>query len=708
MATIMIVDHDSITDSLREQGVPANPAQIARWLRGAAELFDPQAEIVAYGTWFRYPEEATADGDVIPSSSAAFASEGFRMQHADSPDELDERLDTRINELYNSSYNQVIIVSNNRSIARQADTLHRTQQGMIIRLWGTSAMPAQLRKDYLNFIDIQERLDLKVKKGVLIVDLENVFISLRKNGYGIPTKALIEILNEFADRQAQIVERLAFADFGALARVHGPEVFEMQRQLEVNHITTRYVVSTAGKSTSDMRIVNELNTLVKKNGFDVVVLVSSDQDFRPSIEALQRQRCKVVVLAMQGATSLALRNMEGVRVEMLESHLPEEFKRKAAPETAAHGQQLSAQARLAVILNEKMRSQNWQWITRENAIRALIEDGGLGGRPDIERLVKESADEGLLSPVQGQTGTAFRLELKHETVQAALAIIDVLCQRMQYTHKVKQYPSIREGYIIRGLNDDERLKKHEITLSPAAGRAWLDFAVARGILTMELVEDSQKPGMMVNMYKLNEWPGAKVLNFGTDDVDTMCRRLVTSYDQYNAINGNGWVSLKALDSHLTDYGRPAFFRAVDMLLNAGAATKNQYPNKRPGAMPVSGLELNPNAEMIRAIRQERHAVLAGTWRLHKQEQAINAGSLLTQPELMGFDEAKCRAWLDILNGERVLANVGGTQASYRLNAVHPLVRMEMLDAPQAAAVVEPLSAKPNTSADGAYRLHPAA
>src|SRR5579859_819477 len=312
MKTRMMVDYHSIHGNSVKQDIRPHPGKLAQGLRQAARFIDPGVEVVAYGNWPSYPDGGYMDGEFVPSAWAAFEGEGFTM--ISGPDEeIFGKMTKSIFEAPSTGITELIIVSDNPNLVELSETVRRS--GVGIRVWGTSKAPRQVRT-HANFVDLQEQdqFGLKVKRGVLIIDWENLYIGITKLGYQLTPNSLIEIVNSYADKQAHIVERWAFADFGALAKVHGQEAYRIQPILELNRITTRYVVSTPGKNSSDMRIASELNSIAEKSRPDVVILVSSDQDFRPVIEDLQKKRCKVIVLGLHGSTSELLSKMHSVQV----------------------------------------------------------------------------------------------------------------------------------------------------------------------------------------------------------------------------------------------------------------------------------------------------------------------------------------------------------------------------------------------------------
>lgn len=705
MRTLTIVDYDSIYNSCSAQNISPNPAKLAQGIRQSVQLIDPGTELLAFGNWQHYPDVTSIDGEFIPAAWAAFDAEKFSVQTGDKH-MIISQIASVIGQ--QNATNQLIVVTDDEQLSRIIGTVRQNRPDMTVRVWGTKQAGSALRTlPYFVDLQEQEQFGLKIKRGLLIIDWENLYIGVNKMGYSLQPDMLIEILNSYADKQGQIIERWAFADFGALSKVHGQEGYQAQATLEMNHVSTRYVVSSTGKNSSDMRIVSEINSIVDKTKPDVLVLVSSDQDFRPMIEKMKR-RCQITILAVKGALSMEMSRIPGVRVDFIEDQLPTENKRKTSTRMSnRHG--LSPHVAMVVLLNEQMQKRNWKWITVPNTHQILLEHGGGGTTPvEVKRLIKDASDEGIIigtqETVNGTMVEAYRIDPKHETVATAHTILDVLRYRMNYTHTVKKYPTVREGYILRGLNDDDRLKEKGIVISPAAGRGWLELAVSCGILEVEEVLDDTKPGIKVNMYRLprQEMKPLTVLQVSTDDVESMTRRLITACDLMMAINGQFWASLKTLDRHLASYGRAVFFKAVDDLITSGAAFKQQFDNRNSAGHPVTGLVLKAEAKQLGSIRNQRRTILEQLMQMHNNGQSITIPTLLNSNESIKLiGESTCRNWLDILHQERVLTHEGGTEKTYRLNVTHHLVRTEGNTATQIVSLSKTQPGEQNY-------LHPAA
>lgn len=701
MKTRMMVDYHSLYASANAQHIRLHSGKLAQGLRQAAKFIDPNTEISVYGDWSYYPDGDNAGNELTMPPWKAFEGEHFKMTSG-SHTEISGKMSKDIFEMSNAGVTQLILVSDNPSLIDLCELLHRN--GIIVRVWGTSRAPHQART-LPNFVDLQEQeqFGLKVKRGILIIDWENLYIGVSKLGYEMPPNALVEIINNYANKQAHITERWAFADFGALAKVHGQEAYSIQPILELNGITTRYVVSTPGKNSSDMRIASELNTITEKHRPDVVILVSSDQDFRPVIEGLQRKHCKVVVLGIRGSISSMISKMSSIQLDLLEDQLPNELKRKSS-QAIKQGQGLSPQVQLVVALNEHMRQHGWNWITSANATTILLKYGGIGTTPSqIQETIDGSCRDGIFTPtretINGATIDAYRLNLKHDVVVVALTIIDVMRRRMTYTHTVKKYPTVREGYILRGLNEDERLKEQGIVLSDVTGRNWLKLATACNILEVSVEADELRPNTTVNMYRLKGETSTTMLG-GTSDPESMCRRLVTAVDLMMTTSPNEWIALKTLDRHLSPYGRTAYFQAVEYLFSIDAAKKGSYEN-RNGTHPVTGIALCAESPIISRIRKERRSMLERILHLHNSDSPITASALLNESDdIKSIGHSNCCLWLDILHSEGVLSQEGGAEMTYRLDSSHQLVRTEATKIQTARAIQLPI-------AETQY-LHPAA
>src|SRR5262249_4371700 len=124
-----------------------------------------------------------------------------------------------------------------------------------VRVWGPlHGTPNALRQANSDFQPLEDLLqELKVRSVAILIDWENIWISLSRAGLVVSPERIIEVFKQRASRYGKIQVIYACADWDAL-RESGQGV---QRKLEMLEVKTLYEVSMSGKSSSDMRLVDQ-------------------------------------------------------------------------------------------------------------------------------------------------------------------------------------------------------------------------------------------------------------------------------------------------------------------------------------------------------------------------------------------------------------------------------------------------------------------
>jgi hypothetical protein len=123
----------------------------------------------------------------------------------------------------------------------------------------------------------------------------------------------METIRLAIDDLGEIVTVTCYADFDNIDRNFGGPGFNWQRELAIAGSDTRYVINQHGKNTADMKIADDIRTLVENNAhaytaIDIIGLVTMDRDFRYVVETARSRGMKVVVLGLEGQMSRELRN----------------------------------------------------------------------------------------------------------------------------------------------------------------------------------------------------------------------------------------------------------------------------------------------------------------------------------------------------------------------------------------------------------------
>src|ERR1041385_1772178 len=196
-----------------------------------------------------------------------------------------------------------------------------------LAVWAESgAVPRELAEGHHNFRPLEELLPfLKIPRVDVRLDLENIAIGLLQRGWAPNVPALISAIRQSLNDLGEIVRITAYADWTELTRNHGGPNVDWQRDLTLAGGESRYVVNQRGKNTADMVIADDIRNLVvlspsASGAIDIVVLATTDRDFRPIVETAQRKGKRVVVLGLEQSISQELKAAVK-EVRYLDKHL---------------------------------------------------------------------------------------------------------------------------------------------------------------------------------------------------------------------------------------------------------------------------------------------------------------------------------------------------------------------------------------------------
>jgi uncharacterized LabA/DUF88 family protein len=210
-----------------------------------------------------------------------------------------------------------------------------------LAVWANSrTVPKELAAPSYNFRPLEELLpSLKIPRIDVRLDLENIFIGLVQRSWRPNLADLLDAVRHSMEDLGEIVSITGYADWSKLARHHGGPGVDWQHEFVLAGGDSRYVLNQHRKNTADMRIADDVRTLVEHNSgapsvVDVICLATMDRDFRPVVETAQRRGKRVVVLGLEGGVSRELETVAN-EVRYLDKYLhlaePNEGAEAAAP-----------------------------------------------------------------------------------------------------------------------------------------------------------------------------------------------------------------------------------------------------------------------------------------------------------------------------------------------------------------------------------------
>lgn len=373
-----------------------------------------------------------------------------------------------------------------------------------LHVWANSAtVPHELMEPSYNFRALEELLpDRKILRIDVRVDLENIFIGLVKRGWKPNMREMIDAIRASLADLGKIVTITGYADWDELNRHHGGPNVNWQRELALADGESRYVVNVHGKNTADMKIADDIRTLLehepaKGAGIDVLALATMDRDFRTVVDTMVRRGKRVVILGLEGGISRGLQG-SGAELLYLDKHLriaqPDGSGSEHAAATSASVKDVAFAMRIAAWL----RANRWPFVYRDR----LEQQFG-----DHEGLRKLIADNWLSathnSPVDSE-GQPRMLQVNpnHSTAGAAAQMAQWIPDRVDYCLHKRGMPHVDTNFLAQGMARDNKLQNMGIGQNRVAAENWLNAAAAAGLVVAVQQEHPLNASKLITTWRL--------------------------------------------------------------------------------------------------------------------------------------------------------------------------------------------------------------
>lgn len=198
------------------------------------------------------------------------------------------------------------------------------REGVSLSLWTTTQeIPVELCHPAYNARPLGEILpNIRPHRVDVRLDFENLYYGMQENNWSLSIGSIVQNIKAAVSDLGEIVRIVAYADWGVLAKQSNKE---LQRDLELLGVKTRYQISIKGKNSADMEIVDDIYRLLGRDytedAVDIVVIGTCDRDFRPVLETAQSRGKRIVVLGLQGKLSRELQNT-AQEVRYLDQYYP--------------------------------------------------------------------------------------------------------------------------------------------------------------------------------------------------------------------------------------------------------------------------------------------------------------------------------------------------------------------------------------------------
>ncbi len=671
--TALFVDLTGIDEALRMACLPVAPALLAQKLRRSAKLLTGELVAFAWGIWTG-GEQSAAD---------AFRQEGYALLSAEGGESgrcLSFRQQIEALEAGPRPPEVYVLVSQDPELAPLAHSL--VEAGRDVRVWGLAcSTPAELQQEALQFYSLEELLDLRVRSRALFIDFENIAFCLHDLGYAVDPALLARHLRERAAHGNSPVQAFAYADWHRLPPMQDASgrslSSEAQRFFELSDIDTRYLISRAGKNTADMRIADDIRTVLQEpNPPDVFIIASGDRDFAPVIDTLLRQGREVIVWGVRGKTSRNLAEM--AHVEYLQEFVPltQRVARPTEPGAAPEpGAVVAAETvpsiwtPLVTLLDDIMGRNNWSWVSFSKLVAEACHSGKFGGTEEETRdLINQAIARGIILRERipnpnpnypDQFIWACRPNDESRAVQAARLVPALAIEFMWRSIVERGWDYVAFSFLLREMANCPELSLPGFNTDDDWRAAWINHLVAEGRLRLE-----RRP------HPKNRRDLMKALTMPEQD---MLVRIIVSVDNFCATRNTTWEAASALLQYLACFGVDAVRAALAVGEHFGSFRLAKYTHPAdPERPPTTGITLNPEVPFVARVLERRNTLLRALY------AAQERGGASWESDLAALVGDKAPLWRSILSHERMVrpAEVAANNGHrYVLSRSHAVVRL---------------------------------
>ena len=378
-----------------------------------------------------------------------------------------------------------------------------------LSVWANSAtVPGELMDPTYGFRPLEELLpNLKIPRIDVRLDLENIFIGLVQRGWRPNLREMIEAIRLVLEDLGEIITITGYADWGELNRHHGGPNANWQRELTLAGGESRYVVNQHGKNTADMKIADDIRTLVEHehgaNGaIDIIGLATMDRDFRHIVDTARGRGKKVVLLALKGGLS---RELEGVanEVRYLDAFL------KLPPLGSPDGENAKPPQHEDITLMMRiaafMHRNHWRFVYKDRLEQEF------GSSENLSRLITEGwLAPSPNSPVDAQDQARMLEANRNNTyARAAQHLAHWIPDRLDHCLRQRGMPHVDSNYLANGMTRDATLTQLGVGQTRRAAENWLHAAARAGLVVANEQPHPQAPSKLITTWTLPEQSSAR-------------------------------------------------------------------------------------------------------------------------------------------------------------------------------------------------------
>jgi uncharacterized LabA/DUF88 family protein len=295
------------------------------------------------------------------------------------------------------------------------------------------------------------------------LDYENLYRSLISTGRSVTPHTLVAAIRSALADLGNLTRITAYAPWDVLSREAGTN---LERELTLLGVRTRFVVNIRGKNSADMEIADDVRTLAERHpsavdAAEIIVLGTGDRDFRRTLETARSLGKRVVLLSLHNGLSSELRLVAGEDLRYLDDLLIG---------VGARGVESTVLARRADV------------------------DAGSGELPGV-RL---GTDDG--GPIAADDAANSQV-MQH--------LLRWVPDRIAYSLQIKGMPWVDTGYLARGMQMDSSCRQLQVGQTAPDAERWLEWLAGLGVIVKQTQRHPRLPSRSITTWSL---PQKRVLN----------------------------------------------------------------------------------------------------------------------------------------------------------------------------------------------------
>jgi uncharacterized LabA/DUF88 family protein len=329
------------------------------------------------------------------------------------------------------------------------------------------------------------------------IDFENLYLGMEQQGLTTDLEQIIAAIQLAAAEPGGHVTMVAYADWYALFKRAS---FEVQYALRRMGVEICDVASQRGKNSSDMRIVDDVRTLIEQDSFSPnsrrkIVLVTGDSDFCTIVKTSQTRGHKVSIISLRSCLSRALEQAAN-EVRYLDDLLAPQ-----ANDAVNEITEVSAYAGLVMRIVHQLHQHNWKWTYIDKLALPRFEEELL--RQAILAGIFIRSERIAFDAGQSQHAAAtITPNNGHPLVKVIHHLIEWLPDRIAYCLNEKHMPYVDSNFLARGMALDKILQQLGAGQNREEAEEWLGLAASIGVITKKQQSHPGSPSKIINTWWL--------------------------------------------------------------------------------------------------------------------------------------------------------------------------------------------------------------